>query len=150
MKKIYNFLVSMPFMGFLLLVLGFAMAMATFIETSWGTETAKALIYNAHWFEFVFVLLGFSLIVNFISKKLYKRGKLSVGIFHLSFILIVAGAAITRYVSFEGVIHIREGSSSNYIVSTDSYLTVKTGDHELKRKCFFRSLNLGDLMKRLL
>ena len=143
MKKIYHFLVSMPFMGFLLLVLGFAMAMATFIETSWGTEAAKALIYNAHWFEFVFVLLGFSLIVNFISKKLYKREKLSVGIFHLSFILIVAGAAITRYVSFEGVIHIREGSSSNYIVSTDSYLTVKTGDQEIKKKVLFSELKSG-------
>ena len=55
MKKIFAFLVSTAFMGFLLLILAFSMAIATFIESSYGTPASKALVYNTHWFELVFL-----------------------------------------------------------------------------------------------
>ncbi|WP_372773083.1 c-type cytochrome biogenesis protein CcsB [Mangrovibacterium sp.] len=143
MKKVYQFLTSMPFMGFLLLVFAFSMAVATFTESSYGTEAAKSIIYNTHWFEAVLVLLGFNLIVNFIQRKLYTRGKFMVGLFHISFIIIVVGAGITRYVSFEGVMHIREGKSSNSIVSTDSYMQIETPTQQLKTKVLFSELRSG-------
>lgn len=144
MRKLYQFLISMPFVGFLLLVLAFSMAIATFIESSWGTDSAKGLIYNAHWFELIFVLLGISLIANVVRYKSYTWKKLSAGIFHLSFVLIVLGAAITRYISFEGMMHIREGKSSGSIVSADSYFTVKTGDRQIKKKVLFSELTSGE------
>ncbi|MEL7588266.1 MAG: c-type cytochrome biogenesis protein CcsB [Prolixibacteraceae bacterium] len=143
MRKIVQFLISMPFMGFLLLVMAFSMAIATFIESSWGTDSAKGLVYNTHWFEAVFLLLGISLVANVVRYKSYTRRKLSVGIFHLSFILIVLGAAITRYISFEGMMHIREGERSSSIVSTDSYFTVKAGDQQVKKKVLFSELTSG-------
>ncbi len=140
MKKLFQFLISMPFMVFLLLVMAFAMAIATFVESSMGTETAKAIIYNTHWFELVLLLLGISLVSNFIRYRMYTRKKLTVGIFHLSFILVVIGAAITRYISFEGVMHIREGQASNYIISTDSYFMVQTPDQKIQKKVLFSEL----------
>ena len=149
MKKLYHFLVSMSFMGFLLLILAFSMAIATFIESSWGTEAAKGLIYNTHWFELIFGLLGLNLIVNFIRYKNYKWQKLTMGIFHLAFILIVVGAAITRYISFEGVMHIREGESADYIVSSDSYFTVKAGDRQVKKKVLFSELTSGEFSETI-
>jgi cytochrome c-type biogenesis protein CcsB len=149
MRKIYQFLISMPFMGFLLLVMAFSMAIATFIESSWGTESAKALIYNAHWFELIFLLLGISLVANVVRHKSYTRKKLSVGIFHLSFILIVLGAAITRYFSFEGMMHIREGKSSGSIISTDSYFTVNTGEQQMKKKVLFSELTSSEFDETL-
>ncbi|MCW0483445.1 c-type cytochrome biogenesis protein CcsB [Gaoshiqia sediminis] len=149
MKKLYHFLVSMPFMGFLLLVMAFSMAIATFVESSWGTDAAKAIIYNAHWFELVFILLGISLVVNFIRYKQYTFKKLTIGIFHLSFILIVLGAAITRYISFEGMMHIREGQRSNSIVSTDSYFTIEVGDEQIREKVLFSELSYGQISESL-
>jgi cytochrome c-type biogenesis protein CcsB len=143
MRKIFRFLISMPFMGFLLLVMAFSMAIATFVESSWGTDSAKALIYSTHWFELIFLLLGVSLIANVIRYKSYTRKKLSVGIFHLSFILIVLGAGITRYVSFEGIMHIREGESSASIVSADSYFSLNSGDRQIKQKVLFSELSSG-------
>lgn len=143
MRKIYQFLISMPFMGFLLLVMAFSMAIATFIESSWSTDAAKALIYNSHWFEMIFLLLGISLVANVIRYKSYTRKKWTVGIFHLSFILIVLGAAITRYFSFEGMMHIREGESSGSMISTDSYFTVNTGEQQIKKKVLFSELTSG-------
>ncbi|MGD9557616.1 MAG: c-type cytochrome biogenesis protein CcsB [Mangrovibacterium sp.] len=143
MRKIVQFLISMPFMGFLLLVMAFSMAIATFIESSWGTDSAKALIYNTHWFELIFLLLGISLVANVIRYRSYTIKKLPVGIFHLSFILIVLGAAITRYVSFEGMMHIREGESSGSIISTDSYFTLSSGEQQIKKKVLFSELTPG-------
>lgn len=140
MRKIVQFLISIPFMGFLLLVMAFSMAIATFVESSWGTESARGLIYNTHWFELIFLLLGISLVVNVIRHKSYTRRKLTVGLFHLSFIIIVLGAAVTRYLSFEGMMHIREEESSGSIISTDSYLKVDAGEQHIRKKVLLSEL----------
>lgn len=39
-------------------------------------------------------------------------------------ILVIIGAFITRYISYEGVMHLREGQTSNFILSEDTYLNV--------------------------
>jgi hypothetical protein len=45
-------------------------------------------------------------------------------IFHIAFLIIIFGATVTRYIGFEGSMHIREGSSSSSLVSSDTYFTV--------------------------
>ena len=50
----------------------------------------------------------------------------------MSFLIIIAGAALTRYIGFEGVMHIREGESSSEIISQDTYLSVKVDDGEMQ------------------
>ena len=50
MKKIANILFSTRLTGVLLLTFAAAMGIATFIENDYGTQTAKALVYNAWWF----------------------------------------------------------------------------------------------------
>jgi len=141
MKKLLNFLFSFPFMGFLLLVLAFSMAIATFVESSYGTEAAQGLIYKAFWFELILALLGLNLIVNFIRHKMYTRPRLAMGLFHISFIIIVIGAAITRYISFEGVMHIREGQSSDFILSSEDYLTIKNSNQTVSATVLLSELS---------
>jgi len=46
-----------------MLIFAISIGVATFIENDYGTQTARALIYNARWFEFL--LLYFSLIVAY-------------------------------------------------------------------------------------
>ena len=149
MKRIYQFLVSTSFMGFLLLVMAFSMAIATFVESSYGTPAAKALVYNTHWFELVFLLLGISLIHNFLKYRQYTMKKLTVGIFHLSFIVIVIGAGITRYISFEGMMHIREGESADHIVSSDSYFTVEANGQEVTERVLFSELSPKEFSEKM-
>lgn len=136
-------------MGIMLLVFGLSMAIATFVEAYYGTDAAKSIIYNTHWFELVLVLLGFGLMVNFLRYRMYQSRKLVVGLFHISFIIIVIGAAITRYISFEGVMHIREGESTNTIVSTDSYIQIETPGETYKTKVLFSELRSGGYSKTI-
>jgi len=143
MNKILNFFFSFPFMGFLLLVMAFSMGIATFVENSFGTEAAQGLIYKSLWFSLVMALLAINLAVNFIRHKMYTRQRIAVGIFHISFIIILIGAGITRYISFEGVMHIREGQSADFILSSEDNLTVKSGNLTVSNPVLFSELTVN-------
>ena len=128
LKSIKDILFSTKLTAVLLLVFAFAIGYATFIENDYGTPASKALIFNTRWFELIMVLLTINLIGNIFKYKLFRWEKATTLIFHVAFIVIIIGAAITRYVSFEGSMHIREGATSNIIVSADTYLQFKVDD----------------------
>lgn len=141
MKKTYSFITSMPVMAFLFLAVAFSMAIATFVESSYGTPTARALIYDTHWFELIWALLALNLLNNFIKYRFYTRQRITLGLFHISFLIILIGAAITRYISYEGVMHIRENESSDFILSTDTYFYAGFENQEKQKKVRFSELS---------
>lgn len=124
MKKLLNFLFSMQMMGTLIAIFAISIGAATFIENDFGTQAAKAVVYNATWFEVLLFLITANLVANINRYKLYKKEKWSMGLFHVAFIVILLGSGITRYVGYEGSMHIREGKASNQITSTDSYVNI--------------------------
>lgn len=150
MKKFLNFLFSFPFMGFLLLILAFSMAIATFVESSYGTEAAQGVIYKSFWFSLILLLLAVNLLVNFVRHKMYTRQRIAVGLFHISFIIILIGAGITRYISFEGVMHIREGQSVDFILSSEDYLTIKSGDQTVSNTVLFSELSFKGFDEKII
>ena len=120
MKKIYAFFTSLPFMAFLFLTLAFSMAIATFVESSYGTPAARSLIYNTHWFEALWALFALNLLNNLFKYRLLTKRRFTIGLFHVAFLVMLLGAAITRWFSYEGTMHIRENDSSNTILSSDA------------------------------
>ncbi len=129
LDKFIAFLFSMRLMAILILLFFVAIGYATFIENDFGTQTAKALIYNTTWFEIIIVLLSVNMIANINRYKLWHKEKWPVLLFHISFIMIVIGAGVTRYVSFEGMMSIREGEQSNLIVSDRTFLQINVHDN---------------------
>ena len=130
MKKVADFLFSTRLTGVLFLVFAAAMALSTFIENDYGTQTAKALVYNAWWFELVMLLLMVNFIGNIKKYNLFQRKKFSVLMFHLSFILIILGAGITRYISYEGIMPIYEGETTNKMLSDKAYVDIHIDDDQ--------------------
>ena len=124
MKKIFDFLFSMQWMAFLILIMIFSTAAATFIENDFGPAAARAAVYNARWFEVLLLFIIINLLGNMIVNKVYKTKKLSIFLFHFAFLFIFLGSAITRYISYEGSMHIRENDSSDRIISSQSYLSI--------------------------
>lgn len=125
MKKLQDILISTRTMAVLLLVYAFSMAYATFLENDFGTPAAKAVIYEAKWFEVLMLLLILNFIGNIYRYKLWRKGKLPVLVFHLAFVLLFIGGAITRYISYEGIMHIREGQTSNEIVTDKNFFKIQ-------------------------
>ena len=128
LEKIVKELFSMRMMALGLLIFLVAIAKATFIESDFGTPASKIAIYNTTWFEILLLYLTIGLVVNIFRYKMFRREKTAVLAFHLSFIIIIIGAALTRYVGFEGTMPLKEGEVSNLIFSADPYLVIRAND----------------------
>lgn len=124
MKRILAFLSSAKTSLVLLLLFTVSIAVATFVEDKYDTNTANRLIYKAHWFELIILLMAVNFLGNLRRYHFFSPGKLGGFIFHVGFLVMILGAAITRYFGFEGIMHIREGESSNIIYSSHPYLRV--------------------------
>ena len=111
----------------LLAIYGVLCAVATFIEAdaAYGIQAAQDMIYRTTLFNIVHLLLLLNLIAVFIYRKMWKSKKYFSIILHFSFIVILFGAALTRFFGFEGIVHIRENQSSNVIITDDEYLNIR-------------------------
>jgi len=134
-KKFFDILFSTRLTAVLFVVFAIAMAMGTFLDASSDTSPTpftRELIYNAWWFEAIMGLFVINFIGNISRYRLFRKEKWATLLLHLSFILIILGAFITRYVSFEGMMHIREGATENTMLSSETYLTTFIdGDYEI-------------------
>ena len=120
LKKI---LFSTRLMAVLFVVFAVAMAFGTFIESWYSTETSKIWIYNSWWFEVIMVFFLINFLGNIKRYRLWRKDQWAVLLLHLSFILILTGAFVTRYIGFEGVMPIREGESTDFLLTERKYVT---------------------------
>ncbi len=114
----------------LLVLFAVAIGTATFLENDYGTLAARQMVYNAKWFELLLLIIGINLVGSIVSRKLYLKEKLTIFLFHLAFIVILLGSAITRYFGYEGNMHIREGESSNLLQREGAALQVWVDQEE--------------------
>lgn len=148
MNTVVKWLAAPVTMAALILLLAFASGLATFIENDFGSQAARTLVYNAWWFELIFVLLAVNLMLAIFQHKLYRVSKLPVFAFHIAFIVIIAGAAITRYFSVEGSMHIREGETAYSFISTEKWLTIKNHSNTIfSNRVDFSVLNRSSFSK---
>jgi cytochrome c biogenesis factor len=110
-KKIFSFLFSTRLMAVLFLTFAIAMGVGTFIESKYNTDTARILIYNTWWFEAIMVFFMINFFGNIKRYQLLKKEKWATLLLHIAFIFILLGAFITRYISYEGMMPIREGAA---------------------------------------
>ncbi len=131
----------MSFSGALLLVFGVSIGVATFIENDFGPIGSQSIVYRAAWFEMLMLVMVINMIGVIVIKKMYKRERWVNFLFHVAFIIVLIGAGITRFFGEEGMMHIREGESSNTFISEQTYInaTILDGDakQELHDKVLF-------------
>lgn len=153
-NKLAKVLFSTRFTAILFIIYIAAMAAGTFMDAGQDTSPTpytRNLIYNAWWFEAIMVFFVINFAGNIYRYRLYKKEKWATLIIHLSFILILFGAFITRYVSFEGMMAIREGEVENTFLSQKTYITTYIdGDFEVNGQHQRRVLESEvDFSKRL-
>ena len=145
-KKIKDILFSTRLMAVLFIIYAVAMGVGTFIENSYTTVTAREWIYDAWWFEVIMVFFVINFIGNIFRYKLLRKKKWTTLLLHLSFILILVGAWVTRYIGEEGIMPIREGEVENTMLSEKTYLSTfidgEIDGEPLRKKQDF-NINLG-------
>lgn len=134
-KKIANFLFSTKLTAVLFIVFAIAMAVGTILDRNMDTSPTpmtRRLIYNAWWFEAIMVFFVINFIGNIFRYGLHKKEKWATLILHLSFILILLGAFVTRYIGYEGMMAIREGATESEFRSQKTYVTAYVvGDYKI-------------------
>ena len=136
LKKIFF---SNRLMAILFIVFALAMALGTFVESWYSTETARIYIYNATWFEVIMLFFVINFLGNIAKYRLWRWEKWPILVLHLSWILIIIGAFVTRYISYEGMMPIREGATEKVFYSDKTYLTLYVDGEvngEYKRRPF--------------
>ena len=145
LERLFNMKVAVA----LMVIFAVAIGAATFIENDYGTQTARALVYNARWFELLLFYFSATILYNIFRFKMYKRPKWGQLVLHVSFLLVAAGAMMTRYIGYEGILHIRQGESSRLMVSDVMMLNIALKDQG-KTVEFARPLYLSSLTKNRL
>ncbi|HNS11456.1 MAG TPA: cytochrome c biogenesis protein CcsA [Bacteroidia bacterium] len=124
-KKILSPLFSTRAAGIYILLFATSIAIGTFIENDYGTSSAQKLVYKTTWFTILLILFCLTLIVNIVRFRMFQQRKWALFTFHVAFVVILIGAGVTRYFGFEGVMHIRENTTSSVFLSDETYLTIK-------------------------
>ncbi|MGM0520182.1 MAG: cytochrome c biogenesis protein CcsA [Campylobacterota bacterium] len=145
--KVTNVLFSFKTTLILLAILAVGAGYATIIENDFGTSSARVLVYNNLWYEIMLVLTTINLMGIIFKYKMW-RSKAKF-IFHTSFVVILIGAGVTRYVGYEGIMQIKEGTTENRMYSLEPYLqiTIKDGDktyykeYQKEFTSFLKSIN---------
>lgn len=99
----------------LLIITIITLITATILEKLYGTPWVASNIYGSTWFLSLWALLTISALIYIIQRRLYRRP--TTLLLHLSFVIILIGAAITHYFGINGQIHLRlnEAPKSTYI-----------------------------------
>lgn len=116
----------------LMAIYAILIAVATFIENDYGSNVARALIYNTWFFDVLHIWILLCLVGIIIRYKLLTQKKYASLMLHLSFIFIIAGAGVTRFFGQEGMMHIREGERSSTYTSSENYLNVLVSTKDSK------------------
>ena len=147
MNKILSYLYSTKLTAILFIIFAVSMGVATFIENDFGTETARALVYNSWWFEGIMVFFTINFFGNIFKYRLYKKEKLVTLVFHLAFLLILIGAGITRYISYEGIMPIKEGEVSDSFFSEENYISITVDDGKVQKTPNYDKILLSAITK---
>jgi len=143
-SKLAQIIFSTRLMAVLFIAFAVAMATGTFLDA--GAETSptpysRTLVYNTWWFEGIMIMFVINFFGNIFRYHLIQQKKWATLLMHLSFVLILVGAGVTRYTGFEGMLPISEGKSNNKILSEKVYLkTFVDGDVKVN----------GELQRRVL
>ncbi|MBR4267530.1 MAG: cytochrome c biogenesis protein CcsA [Bacteroidales bacterium] len=115
MKKFCKYTILVTFFAIIL-----SMAYATFFTQ----KVADKTVYNTLWFSILWgILSAITLVV--VAKRLLK--KLPVLIFHISLVVILLGALLTKISSKEGILHLRESESTEFFMLKETMLKQNLG-----------------------
>ncbi len=126
LRKAFMILFSLKTTLVLLAILGIGAGVATFLENDYGTSTARVLVYYSGWYTVTLLLTTLNLSGVIVRYRMWRHP--SRFLFHLAFVVIAAGAAISHFYGQEGIVHIREGMTENRMLSAEPYLQLTIHD----------------------
>lgn len=105
-----------------------AMGSATAYESTHGTERARSDFYCTWWFELLLALLGLNVLASLLVRLPFRRRQVGFVVTHVSILLILGGAWITKKWGIDGQVSIGEGQTVSGFRVPQECLTVSRSD----------------------
>lgn len=86
------------------------MATATIVEKYHGTAVAKTTIYGSWWFVVLWALLVAMAVAYIVGRRMRRASAVCL---HSSFAIILLGALLTHLTARQGMVHLRQGTTTN-------------------------------------
>lgn len=94
------------------------LAASTLLGRIYGTEFVENEIYHAAWFFLMWTLTAIAATTTLVKSKIWKKPY--TALLHLSFLMILVGAATTFFTGTKGYMHISPGKDTNYFTDIDN------------------------------
>lgn len=112
------------FAGVLLILLLVAMACATVVESTHGTERALAEFYTSWWFEALLVLLGINVLAAVLLRYPFSKRQIGFVMTHAGILITLGGALVTQGFGVDGRVGLAEGETTERFTVRQDTLTV--------------------------
>src|SRR3989338_488819 len=122
--SVFKFFASLRLAVALIVILGIAFAVGTFIESNHGAHGAQVLIYRTKWMSVLLFLLALNLLASALDRIPWKKKHIGFLTTHLGIILMLAGSLVTQAFGIEGQVQIQEGTTESRMSLPDPLLQV--------------------------
>jgi hypothetical protein len=121
---IYKFFTSLRCAVTLIILLAIVFSVGTFLESYYGTDAARLLVYDTTWFSFLLILLALNLLASAVDRMPWKRKHVGFLTTHLGIILILFGSVVTKLFAVEGQLVIEEGKIGTRMMLKDPLVRI--------------------------
>jgi len=120
---------SLQYAGLLLVLLLVGLACAVLYESTHGTEQALANFYRAWWLTLLGVLLATNLLAAVAARYPFSLKHVGFVLAHLSVVVILIGADVSRRWSINGQVRVLEGQTvQDFSIDQESLTLVRRSD----------------------
>ena len=109
LKSVYRFLASLKLAVIGLSSLAALLAYATFFESWYGTEAARAYVYRSPVFYIVNMMLFANILCAATIRYPWKRHQIGFVVTHLGLLTLISGSFISQKLTDDGQVGLAEG-----------------------------------------
>lgn len=129
-ESLFKFLASLRLAIFVLSALILSLAAGTILESLYGTDAARGLIYQSVWFSAILFLLGVNVAAAALDRLPWKRKHTGFVITHIGILIILFGSFITQRLMIDGQMAMNEKESQTHLTLTEPLLYLFSEDNQ--------------------
>ncbi len=122
--RTFKFFASLPLAIFILSALMVILAAGTLLESRYGTDTARLLVYESRWFSLVLFILALNVAAAAFDRFPWKKKHAGFVITHLGIIIILIGSFLTQRLMIDGQMAIAEGETVHRLTLPEPLLYI--------------------------
>lgn len=130
-NRVFKYLASVRFAIPVMVAWALAMTWGTIAESLYGTQYAKIQVYHSTWFYLIQAAIALSLLLAMIVRIPLKMRLAGFYIVHISLLMVMAGAVVTRYRGIDGVIQLSPGRSTSSVLLEEDRVYISLADNEI-------------------